>query len=195
MSRKSTTNAATLPMTASDFAEFVERPESRDRNYELERGRVIELSLGSVRHGAVCANAAYVLGNFAKMTKGGFVCCNNPGIWVERDPDTVRGPDIAYFSGTLDIEDEHRFTETPPILIAEVVDVRDRVEAILGRVQEYLVFGTPTVLVIDPLSRSVNVFDSRSNAALLQSEQSIRAINGLPGFRCKVAEFFALPGQ
>jgi Uma2 family endonuclease len=185
---------ATKPITASEFVEFVECPENRERHFELERGSVVELPLGGVRHGVICANAAYMFGTFSKSTGCGFVCSNNPGFLVERNPDTVRGPDLAWFSGMLKIEDERRFSETPPALIVEVVEAHESVEAIVGRVREFLVFGTPTVWVIDPLTRSIKVFSSRGDAELLQSGDSI-SVDAIPGFRCKVAEFFTLPGQ
>ena len=182
-------------MTANEFAQFVDRDENRDRKFELVRGETIELPFGSIRHGAVCGDAAHLLGSFAKHSRRGFVCCNNPGIQVARDPDTVRGPDIAFFPGTPRSEDEGRFSDTPPILIVEVVDDCDTTEAIYRRIREFHAFGTPTVWVIDPPTGLMTVLRSNGIVDVLRNDQLIVDTETMPGFACKAAEFFSLPGQ
>src|ERR1700737_2613474 len=55
---------ATRPMTAEQFFEWVQRPENRDRHFELERGEVVEMSRPGERHGYICGNTSRILGNF-----------------------------------------------------------------------------------------------------------------------------------
>ena len=63
---------------------------------ELVRGRVIQMSLPSPRHGYYCGNVAGILRDHVKSRKLGRVVTNDAGVITERDPDTVRGPDVAY---------------------------------------------------------------------------------------------------
>ena len=55
--------------------------------------------------------------------KLGSLTSSDSGVWLERDPDTVREPDIAYFSAAkipLDAMDSG-YAEVPPDLIVEIV--------------------------------------------------------------------------
>jgi Uma2 family endonuclease len=48
-------------MTADEFWEFVHRPENPDRDFELIRGEVIEVSRPTKPHGAVAALVGFEL--------------------------------------------------------------------------------------------------------------------------------------
>src|SRR5437016_8913332 len=87
----------TRPMTAEEFYEWANRPENRDKVCELERGEIVEMSRPGKRHGLTCANVAGILRNYVIQRKKGYVCSNDTGIIVERNPDTVRGPDVLLF--------------------------------------------------------------------------------------------------
>src|ERR1700683_3570407 len=88
---------ATRPMTADEVFGFVLRPENRDRFFELERGEVTEMPPPHKYHGFVCVNVGAILHNYAARTGKGYPCSNDAGMVVESDPDTVRGPDVAYY--------------------------------------------------------------------------------------------------
>lgn len=50
-------------MNAEEFFDWCNRPENRDRHFELERGEVVETPLSGERHGFVCSNVGGILGN------------------------------------------------------------------------------------------------------------------------------------
>src|SRR5690348_6944726 len=85
-------------MTAEEFFAWVQKPENSGKCFELERGRVVEVSRPGKRHGAVCHNVASVLGRHVRERDQGCVFVNDTGVVWERDPDTVRGPDAFYYS-------------------------------------------------------------------------------------------------
>src|SRR5579862_7986819 len=91
-------------MTAEEFYDWSNRPENRDKNCELERGEIVEMSRPGKRHGLTCGNTSRILGNFAVQRKKGYVCSNDTGVVVEREPDTVRGPDIMFFDDVDQLE-------------------------------------------------------------------------------------------
>src|SRR4051812_16925676 len=114
--------APTKLMTVDEFWDFVHRPENRDRHFELVRGEVVEMSLPGKLHGFVCANVAFLLMLFARERKKDYVCSNDTGLIVERDPDTVRGPDVMFFEDATKAEDIGRkWGEAPPRLSVEVL--------------------------------------------------------------------------
>src|SRR5438105_1056730 len=84
-------------MTAEEFFEWANRTENRDRHYELERGEVVEVAQPGERHGFVCLNVGRILGNYTFQRRKGYACGNDTGLIVERDPDTVRGPDVILY--------------------------------------------------------------------------------------------------
>jgi Uma2 family endonuclease len=191
----------TKPMTAEEFYEWANRPENRDKCYELERGEVVEMSRPGKRHGLVCGNVARILGNFAMQRKKGYVCSNDTGVVVERGPDTVRGPDVLFFEDAEQAEDvEEKYGETPPLLAVEVLSANDTHRKVSGRVREQLRFGTRLVWILDPDARDVKVYrpgkqPDTVEETLLRENAELTGEDVLLDFRCRVSEFFALPGK
>ena len=136
------------PMTAEQFGQ---RP---DPGYpeELVRGRVVAKSVPDRRHGYVCGTAVRIFGNFVDAREIGRVLCNDSGVITERDPDTVRGADVAYYSysrlakGALPTG----YGPEVPELVVEVRSATDRWREILDKVSEYLNAGVLVVVVLDP---------------------------------------------
>ena len=187
---------ATKPMTAEEFYEWSDRPENEDKLFELERGEIIELSRAGRRHGLVCANVAGILGNFASRRKHGYVCSNHTPVVVERNPDSVRGPDVLYFDDAKKFEDvDEKYGETPPLLAVEVLSPNDTVGKMNRRIREQLLFGARVVWLLDPEARNVTVYRLGQDYGVVEEAEELDGGDVLPDFRCKVAEFFNLPGQ
>jgi hypothetical protein len=65
---------------------------------ELVRGRIVKMGLPSARHGEICANVVSYVNPHVRQNKLGRVVCNDGAVRTERGPDTVRGPDVAFWS-------------------------------------------------------------------------------------------------
>lgn len=50
------------------------------------------------RHGEICSKVVRHLGNWVEEKDLGRVLSNDTGVITERDPDTVRGADISFYS-------------------------------------------------------------------------------------------------
>jgi Uma2 family endonuclease len=188
--------AETKLMTAEEFYEWANRPEKSDKLFELERGEVVEVSRPGKRHGLVCANVVRILGNYTAERKKGYVCSNDSGVIVERDPDTVRGPDVMLFEDAERIDQVNvKYGELPPVVSVEVFSPNDTPGKIMRRVREQLRFGVQMVWVLDPEARNITVYQSGKEPLVLEETDELAAGDVLPGFRCRVADFFALPGQ
>ena len=182
-------------MTAEEFYEWANRPENRDKNCELVRGEVVEMSRPGKRHGLICANVVRILGNFAVQRKKGYVCSNDTGVIVERNPDTVRGPDVLWFEDAADYEQvELKYGEKPPLFAVEVLSPNDTAGDLNRRIREQLRLGTRLVWVLDPEVRTVTVF-AADQYRVYDDTEELTGGDVLPDFHCRVAEFFALPGQ
>jgi len=186
----------TKPMTAEQFYELANRPENRGRQLELVRGEVVEMSRPGKLHGLICANVVRILGNYAVQRKKGYVCSNDTGVIVRRNPDTVRGPDVLFFEDAEQVEQvEEKYGETPPLLAVEVLSPNDTHGKVGRRVREQKRFGTRLVWVLDPDARNVVVYQKGEEEKEVEADEDLTGGDVLPDFRCRVAEFFALPGQ
>jgi Uma2 family endonuclease len=186
--------AATKTMTAEEFCDFVHRPENDNKWFELVRGEVIELPPPFKRHGAVCANVARVLGNYTFQRRKGYITANDSGVILERDPDTVRGPDVALYEDAQKFEDLHpKYGEVPPRLAVEVLSPNDRADRVTRKMTDYLRNGVPLVWLIDPEARIVTVYRADGPPYELKELDEITGNAVLPAFCCKVADFFYLP--
>ena len=109
------------------------------------------------------------------------------------DPNKVRKPDVTVVR--LDrlaalSDPDPDFMSIIPDLAVEVVSTNDTVYEVAEKVREYLTAGFPLVWVVDPKTRSVTVHPQGGRPSILTGDDDITAPNALPGFRCKVAEFF-----
>jgi len=187
---------ATKLLTAEEFFDWVHQPENSDRYFELDRGEVIEMPPPGKYHGFVCGNVARLLGNYADRTGRGYVCTNDSGLVVERDPDSVRGPDVTFYDDDETAEDmERNYSSKPPLLAVEVMSPNDRVNKVMRKVGQLLAHGVPVVWVVDPESRDVSICRKGQEPKLLTDEDTIHAEDHLAGFECPIAEFFAMPGS
>jgi len=190
------TTVQTKLLTAEEFYEWANRPENRGRVCELERGRIVEVSRPGKLHGLICANVVGILWNYAIGRKKGYVCSNDTGVIVGRDPDTVRGPDVLFFEDAESVgQVEEKYGETPPVLAALVLSPNDTHGTVMRRVLELVAFGTRLVWVLDPDARNVIVHYPGNRDRVAEESQELTGNDILPDFRCRVADFFALPGK
>lgn len=187
---------ATPLMTAEEFFEFCHRPENRDRHFELERGRIVEMSLPGERHGVVCGNAAGLLWTYTRQRKRGHVCTNDTGLIVERGPDTVRGADVTLYDEVRRYADlSPKYTDRAPTLLLEVLSPSDKAAQVIRRIYRFLAMGVALVWLLEPEDRTLTVFRSGKEPVEFKADHEVTGEEVLPDLRIKVADFFAIPGE
>ena len=150
------------------------------------------MSVPDRRHGYVCGRADRIFGNFVDERDIGRVMCNDSGVITERDPDTVRGADVAYYSysrlpkGTL----PKGYGPEVPELVVEVRSAHDRWREILEKVSEYLNAGVLFVVVLDPEPQIAHVFSADDAAEGTLAEEELILPGILDDFRVRVGRFF-----
>jgi Uma2 family endonuclease len=183
-------------MSADEFLEFVQRPENENRCFELVRGEVIELPSPTKIHGRVCINAGFLLESYVRQRGYGYITGNDAGTLLERDPDTVRGPDVALFEDANSFQELHpKYGNVPPILAVEVLSPSDKMPQVLRKINDYLGNGVKLVWLVDPEESSVWVFEPDMPSTEYRFDQELTGGAILPGFTCKVADFFFVPGK
>jgi Uma2 family endonuclease len=183
-------------MTADEFWDFVHRPENRDRHFELDEGEVVEVSRPGELHGVVCGNAAWILGNYTRQRKKGYVSTNDMGLILEEDPDTVRGPDLAVFLDARKFKElDPKWPRRMPKLVVEVLSPNDQQGKMQKRINKFLEKGVAMAWLLDPDSQSLTIFLPKKLPIVLEGDDEVSGLRPLPEFSCKVADFFAVPGE
>jgi Uma2 family endonuclease len=171
--------------------EFGDRPDPGHPE-ELVKGTIIAMPPPDRRHGYVCGQAYYLIRQFVEGHDLGRVLSNDSGVITERNPDTVRGADVAYYSYT-------RLPRGPlptgygpevPELVVEVCSLSDRWVDINEKVTEYLRAGVLAVVVLDPKPQTAHVFSGEDAPILLRSEDELVLPGILEGLRVRVGQFF-----
>jgi Uma2 family endonuclease len=187
---------ATTPMTAEEFCDWVHRPENADHWFELVRGEVIELPPPNKPHGRVCINIGFLLETYVRQRNNGYVTSNDSGVILARDPDTVRGPDVAVYEDAGSYAELHpKYGEVPPRLAVEVLSPNDKVGKVVSKITDYLNGGVDLVWLVDPEACSVTVYRTGKSQYELKGDAELTGDDVLPGFHCRVADFFFVPGS
>jgi Uma2 family endonuclease len=131
-----------------------------------------------------------VIGNYAAPRKLGWVTSNDAGVILERDPDTVRGPDVAFWSILRQPEVPEGYFEIPPDLAVEVLSPDDRRSKVRDKIREYLANGVTLVWLVDPESRAVTVYARTLRGMELDTTDTLDGGDVFPGFSCQVADLF-----
>lgn len=172
------------------WEEFSRMPDDGYR-YELVRGELRRMSRPGRKHGLVEARVTAKLLLYADQYELGEVLAGDSGFVVAEDPDTVRGPDVAF------VRKERLGTGIPavywrgaPDLAVEVRSPDDRAGEIAEKIREYLTSGARLVWLLDPRSRTLTVHRPGEKPRTLRADETIDGEDVLPGFSCPIAWFF-----
>ncbi len=160
---------------------------------ELVRGKVIGLNIPRPRHGLICRNVIRLVDGFVHRNDLGYVFPNDTGFVTRRDPDSVRGPDVSFYSYARIPKGRvpDRYAEVAPELAFEVLSPTDRWRDVLEKVVEYLDAGVTAVCVLDPQRETATVNPIDEAGRVFRRDESLTFPDVLPGFTATVAEFFA----
>ncbi|HET6575823.1 MAG TPA: Uma2 family endonuclease [Fimbriiglobus sp.] len=182
-------------MTANEFWDFCQRPENQDMRHELIRGEIIEMSRPTRHHGIVMARIGDILSRWLEQTSGVGYVAVDAGLVLEDSPGTVVGPDVAYYTDAATFEEvPPKWGEDPPVLVVEVLSPNDKKKDVTRKVADYLDNGVPLVWVVDYEERFVTVYRLGQPPRAIGEDDELTGGDDLPGFSCRVAEFFRLPG-
>lgn len=184
------TAMAASPVALMTAEEYLHRAPT-DQPSELIRGRVVVMNPPFSAHGYWCGQFYFVLNQFVQANSLGRVISNDGGVITERDPDTVRGADVAYYSyqkvprGAL----PEGYWPTPE-LVVEVRSSDDRWPQIYKKVGEYLDAGVVVVCVVDPPTRSLHILRADQGAQILSETDTLTLPDILPGFAEPISRIF-----
>jgi Uma2 family endonuclease len=175
-------------MTAEQLARL---PDDGFRS-ELVRGELRKMAPAGWRHGKVVGRLHTMLGHHVQQGRLGTIFGAETGFLLERNPDTVRAPDIAFLSSARQPAEEPQeaFWPGPPDLAVEVISPSDTTGEVDEEVKAWLRAGTGLVWIVDPEMRSVTVFRSETDIQTKTATSELSGEDVIEGFRCGVDEIF-----
>lgn len=186
----STATAQAQLLTAEEFFALPDPKDGSKR--ELVRGKVVTMPSPGFEHGEIQSNIAFALKLFLKEHPLGRVATES-GAVLERKPDTVRGPDVSYYSKER-LPLGQRVVAYPtevPDLVVEVLSPSNSMKQLKAKAKEYLFAGVRLVWIVDPEDRTVTIITEPLESRTLEADATLDGGDVLPGFTCKVADLFA----
>lgn len=171
--------------------EYLTLPE-RGVPTELVRGRVVEMNVPIPRHGEICVNITDLISPYVRTHKIGRMVSNDGGVVTERDPDTLRGADVAFYSyarvppGPL----PRKYLDVAPELVFEVRSPTDRWARMLAKAAEYLEAGVAVVCLVDEWGERVVVCRAEEPPRTLHGDDELHLPDVLGDFRVPVRRIF-----
>jgi Uma2 family endonuclease len=179
----------TRKLTAEEFFQLPDPDDGLKR--ELVRGEVVTMPGPGVEHGEIQGNVHFVIKSFLKANPIGRVMVES-GVVTERNDDTVRGPDVSFYSKKRLPLDKRvvKYNDQPPDLCVEVKSPSNTMRGLMAKAKEYLFAGVRMVWIVHPEDRTVSVVTDPLESRTLEPEATLDGGDVLPGFSCKVADLF-----
>ncbi len=165
----------------------------KDHLCELVDGVLVEKAMGT-KEG--------LLGSWLLYTLWDHVVGRGLGIVLGGDamlklfPGLIRAPDVSFISVSRlpggELPDE-AIASISPDLAVEVISKSNTRKEIDRKLREYFASGTRLAWVVQPKTRTVEVYTSATDKKVLSGRQSLDGGDVLPGFRLSLARLFA-PG-
>ena len=186
-------STATVQVQLLTAEEFFALPDPPDGSQlELVRGMVVTMSNPGLRHGEAQGNVYFEIKLFLKSNRLGRVFVES-GLITDRKPDTVRGPDVSYYSKErLPLDKEViGWHDQAADLCVEVVSPSNTKKEMRAKIKEYFFAGVRMVWIVDPEDRSATVLRAPDEGRTLYDDATLDGGDVLPGFACKVSDLFA----
>ena len=121
--------------------------------FELVRGEIVEMPAADAgTRTCLCEYVAFVLENYGRQSGHGYALSNDSAVVTERNPDTVRGPDVCFYSHARwpRAQVGNNLPPVPPDSPSKLSLPGIASAMIMKKVSEYLGAGVSLVWVVYP---------------------------------------------
>ena len=170
--------------------ELLLMPQIDGRRFELIRGVLVEKMPAGGSQGMPGSRIDGILFNYADINDYGVTVSCETGYRLDRDPDTVRAPDVAWFAPGRLPEDVVGFPDIAPDLAIEVKSPGNSWPEITAKAYMWLSYGSQQVWVADPPTATVTVYCPNTKPVTLSEGDVLYGGELLPGFSTPVWRLF-----
>ncbi len=160
---------------------------------ELIKGELIELMASGGEHGICTHRLSSRLGVFVEDHELGEVFAAETGFIIDRNPDTVRAPDIAFICKARFEElgtTPKGFIPIAPDIAVETISPNDLSTQSHDKALMWLEFGSKLVLLLNPRKASITVYRSKKDIFVLEADDTLEFPELVPGFSINVGKIF-----
>ena len=169
-----------VSMTLAEFLEY------DIEGYEYVKGKLVPMSPATRAHSKISVKVIRYLDRYVDENQLGEVHVEATFRVGERG----LKPDVAFVSSTRLDGDENKGFPIPPDLAIEVISPTDVQTRVVEKAFAYLNAGTRLVWILEPRSKTVTVYRSEEDIALLQYEDTLTGEDVVPGFTCPISQLF-----
>ena len=155
----------TLTTQRLTLAEYIDRSKDTDIGYELVRGELIPMALGTGQHGEIGKRLVQIFDRESDRSGNEWTALQ--GIVGVQSPrrerwDTVRIPDVEIVPKSQWRELQNReaiigLGESPPLLVVEIVSPSTTSTDYRAKRSEYCVLDIPEYWIVDPLESKITI--------------------------------------
>ena len=173
-------------MTAEELFYLDDEP----NRHELIKGELLTMPPTGEEHGVVNTTLLAVLYNHVNSNNLGIVYAGDTGFRLQKDPDTVLAPGIAFIRGDKPKAHSPFYRLGPPDLAVEVRSHYDRTTNVERKAALWLELGAKSVWLVNPKRRTVDVIHANGDRWLFRENEELFD-DIVPGFRLTVSEIFS----
>ena len=170
--------------------ELLRLPKGEGQRYELIRGVLVPKMAPGDPHAIVVFRISTLIGTYAETNDYGIGRTGEPGYRLERDPDTVHAPDVAWFAPGRIPEGTQGYPEMAPDLVVEVKSPSNSNPEMAAKAYMWLSYGSRLAVVADPQYSTFTVYQPNAEPVTLIEDDVFDVGDVLPGFSCPVWRFF-----
>lgn len=182
------------------YEQFLALPWAQIERMELVRGVMVPKHAGEENpvamspggeHGVIQSQIDFLIKLWVRQYKAG-QSGTEMGFLLKREPPTVRLPDVAFVRKDLIPSSgiPNGFWELAPDLVVEVVSPWETATEVQAKVRDYIDAGTPLVLVAYPDLVEVIAYTHDRRSRRYGEGDILRFPDVLPGFECRVEDYF-----
>jgi Uma2 family endonuclease len=157
---------------------------------ELIDGRIVRMTPTGAEHSRIEGALVRLIGNFADERRCGWVLAGEVGIYTRRNPDRIRGADLAFVARDQAATIPEGFLELAPELVVEIISPNDRWTDVRDKIDEYFAIGVERVWAVEPRSRQILVYTSPTQATPYRPGDRLRGTGSLEGLEIEVDRVF-----
>jgi Uma2 family endonuclease len=158
---------------------------------ELLQGELITMSPSGALHGRYVDILERWIGSYVAAHSLGVTFGAETGFIIERNPDTVRAPDVALVvQERIPNPFPTGFFPGPPDLAVEVLSPGDRASEVTAKTRHWLATGCREVWNVDPETKTITLHRADGSIVQLSTSDHLESPQLLPGLRKPLAEIF-----
>ncbi len=164
-----------------------------DLQRELDEGELILMAPAGAQHGLVEVRLTGLLFAEVERRKLGVLFSSDTGFVLQRNPDTVRCPDLAFVRKArlpLTYAKEGGYVDGPPDLAVEVQSPSQSPADVEKKVRQYFAAGTHTVWWVHPRRRLARIYGPQGDVKDIGQDGFLEAPEILPGVRIALRSIF-----